>query len=240
MANSGERLRETVRRWDASGGTDGWRRVEWKQFTPDMLEHLAEFQMCNEEEAVALSWGEDALFAPVATIPKDDNSRPGPLDLRPITVTSRLYASRASTRSRDPRDWIARGVDDSVVGGREGKQVQEAVWPLILELESAAASDSPLSAAAFDASKFFNHMEWDTTFSIFREFGMFARVLKPMANHVFRLQRFSSKVRAVVLCGEPVMGSSKAAHLLWWPQWQLPLCGQSLFEPRAQRRSWPQ
>ena len=187
-------LQETLRRWDsqASGGTDGWRRVEWKQFTPDMLEHLAELHTCIEEKAVALSWEElslvdawpkDALFAPVATIPKDDNGQPGPLDLRPITVTSLLYASWASTRFRDLREWIARWVDESVIGGREGKQVQEAVWPLILELESAAESDIPVSAAAFDASKFFDHMEWDTTFGILRE-------LNPMANHVFRLQRF--------------------------------------------------
>ena len=54
---TGERLRETIRRWDgqAGGGTDGWRRVEWKQFTPDMLEHLAEVHTSIEEKAVALS-----------------------------------------------------------------------------------------------------------------------------------------------------------------------------------------
>ena len=46
---------------------------------------------------------------------------------------------------------------------------------LILVLESAAESDNPVSAAAFDASKFFDHMEWDTTFGILREFGMPAR-----------------------------------------------------------------
>ena len=115
----------------ASGGTDGWRRVKWKQFTPDVLEHLAELHTCIEKKAVALSWGdlsqidawpEDALFAAVAAIPKDDNSQPGPLDLRSITVTSLIFASWASTRFRDLRDWIARGVDESVAGGREGKK----------------------------------------------------------------------------------------------------------------------
>ena len=115
------------------------------------------------------AWPKDALFAPVATIPKDDTCQPGPLDLRPITVTSPLFASWASTRFRDLRERIARSVDESVIGGREGKQVQEAVWPLILELESAAESDIPVSAATFDASKFFDHMEWDETFSILRE-----------------------------------------------------------------------
>ena len=180
-----ERLQETTRRWDgqASGGTDGWRRVEWKQLTPDMLEHLAELHTCIEEKAVALSWRElsqvdacpeDALFAPVATIPKDDNCQPDPLDLRPITVTYLIYASWASTRFRDLRAWIVRWVDESVVGGTEGKQVEEAVWPLIMELESAAESDMTVSAAAFDASKFFDHMEWDTTFGILRELGMLA------------------------------------------------------------------
>ena len=67
----------------------------------------------------------------------------------------------------------------------EKEQVQEAVCPLIMELESAAESDMSVSAAAIDASKFFDHMEWDTTFGILRELGMPARVLKPMANHVF-------------------------------------------------------
>ena len=138
------------------------------------------------------------FFAPVATIPKDDNGQPGPLDPRPITVTSLLYASWASTRFRDLREWIARWVDESVIGGREGKQVQEAIWPLILELESAAESDFPVSAADFDASKFFDHMEWDSTFGIIRELGMPSVILNPLANHVFRLQRFFKQVQS---CG---------------------------------------
>ena len=114
--------------------------AEWNgsSFTPDMLEHLAEVHTSIEEKAVVLSWEElsqvdawleDELFAPVATIPKDDNGQPGPIDLRLITVTSLLYASWASTRFRDLQGWIARRVDESVVGGREGKQVQEVVWP---------------------------------------------------------------------------------------------------------------
>ena len=79
------------------GGTDGWRRVEWKQLTPDMLEHLAELHTCIEEKAVALSWRElsqvdawpeDALFAPVATIPKDDNCQPNLSDLCVVGINS--------------------------------------------------------------------------------------------------------------------------------------------------------
>ena len=81
--------------------------------------------------------------------------------MRPTTVTSLLYASWASTRFRDLRDWIARWIDESVVGGKRRQTVQEAVWPLILELESAAESDNPVSAAAFDASKFL--ITWNGT-----------------------------------------------------------------------------
>ena len=107
--------RRLIRRWDsqASGGTDAWRRVEWKQFTLDMLAHLAELHTSIEEEAVALpwevlaqidAWSEEALFSPVATIPMDDTSQIGPLDLPPNTATSLLYTSWASTRCRDLRD----------------------------------------------------------------------------------------------------------------------------------------
>ena len=86
-----------------------------------------------------------------------------------------MYASWTSTRFRDLRERIARWVD-------EGKQVQEAVWPLILELESAAESDFPVAAGPFDASKFFDHMEWDTTFGILRELCMPSVILNPLAN----------------------------------------------------------
>ena len=77
--------------------------------------------------------------------------------------------------------------------GRPGRQVQEAVWLLILELEVAVGSGASVSAAAFDASKFFDHREWETTFDILRELSMLARVLMQMANHVFRLQRCSNR-----------------------------------------------
>ena len=91
---TGERLQEAI---SPVGGTDGWRRVEWKQLTPDMLEHLAELHTCIEEKAVALSWRElsqvdawpeDALFAPVATIPKDDNCQPNLSDLCVLGINS--------------------------------------------------------------------------------------------------------------------------------------------------------
>ena len=87
-----------------------------------------------------------------------------------------------------------------MVGEREGKQVQEAVWPLIW----AGESDSPVSAAAFDASKFFDHMEWDTTFGILREFGMPARVSNPGGQSCFLPLAFFKQGQS---CG-PLWGAS--------------------------------
>ena len=58
----------------------------------------------------------------------------------------------------------------------------------------------PVSAAAFDASKFFDHMERDTTSGILRELGMLARILMLMADHVFCLQCFFNQGQSCGPC----------------------------------------
>ena len=49
---------------------------------------------------------------------RTENAQPEPLDLRPVTVTTLLYASWTSTRYRELQEWTKKCVGLMVMGGR--------------------------------------------------------------------------------------------------------------------------
>ena len=202
----------------------------WRSYTRTLKKRLLH---CRGGELSQVdAWPEDTLFAPMASIPRDDKSQPGPLDLRPITVTSLIYASWASTRFRDLRDWIARSVDELVVGGREGTSTgsglafDHGAWVCCWVGHFSVCSSHWREQILW--SHGMGHNLWYPSWTWHSRTGFEADGQSCFSF----LRNFSSRVWAVALCGAPVPGSSKVAHSLWWPQWKLLRCGQNSFEPR--------
>ena len=194
---TGVELRDTVQRWssNAAAGADSWKRCGWKQFTDAMYDQVADYLNNNEKVACGLSykelietsiWPEDIRTILVANIMKEAES-PGPRDVRPITPAATLYCAWLSTRYKEAMTWAKKAwLHKTVHGGIPGSRVQNAIWPLLLNMEAMTKDEKEegIATAAIDSEKYFDSTCWEVTLQMLDRMGQDQRIWKPMLNFI--------------------------------------------------------
>eukprot|EP00662_Eupelagonemidae_sp_cell21_P058248 gene58248-biopygen37513 len=180
-------LRRALNRMNAcsAGGLDGWRPAELKRLPKPLLELLA--TMLNSFEETG-EWPDALLEAFITLIPKD-NANGGPLDLRPITVTSALYRLWAATRVRQILEWQELWLPRGARGFRIGCGTDDVYYTLALRIERALLRDEPLVGLGLDLAKAFDSLPQEIMLQLFAELGMSDRILRPLRTMYRRLHR---------------------------------------------------
>ena len=82
--------------------------------------------------------------------------------------------------------WLHR----TVHGGIPGSRVQNAIWPLLLKMESMTKDEKEegIATAAIDSEKYFDSICWEVTFQMLNRTGLDQRIWKPMLNFIAHQQ----------------------------------------------------
>eukprot|EP00662_Eupelagonemidae_sp_cell21_P057566 gene57566-biopygen5808 len=180
-------LRRALNRMCArsAGGMEGWRPAELKRLPPPLLELVATMLNCFEETG---EWPDALLEAFITLIPKD-GAGGGPLDLRPITVTSALYRLWAAARVRQVLEWQELWMPRGARGFRLGCGTDDVYYTLALRIERALLRDEPLVGLGLDLAKAFDSLPQTIMLSLCAALGMSERILRPLRTMYRRLHR---------------------------------------------------
>ena len=167
-----------------AAGTDGFRVSELKALPEIMLPRIAFFLNTVEE----MGWPEAMLCALVSTIPKGAGT--GPLEQRPITVTSALYRLWGAIRLKtDVMDWQEEWAHKGQTGFRKGKSTHDLSWKLALEVELATLSGKEIAGVTTDFKKCFDLVPHGILLSLVEAMGISDRILKPIRDVYDNLTR---------------------------------------------------
>ena len=136
----------------SSRGTCAFSVTEMQALTDFHLEAL--FSIFHEIEAGA-QWPVQWTTALVACLPKADGV-PSALQIRPITIMSRIYRCWAKYRSALISDWLSPRVPDSLAGGVKNLCAADISALHALQLEVAHVEKSPLHGCVLDLIKCYN------------------------------------------------------------------------------------
>ena len=133
-------------------GSCGFSVQELKSIPKFMLPAL--FDLFHALEAGA-AWPEALVFALVVCLPKTDGACTA-LQIRPITILSRLYRCWARYRSTEIVEWLSSKLPPTIAGGVKGMSVTDITAMVAHYLESSFDQGLPRLGAVFDIVKCFN------------------------------------------------------------------------------------
>ncbi|CAE7544167.1 unnamed protein product, partial [Symbiodinium natans] len=133
-------------------GSCGFTVKELKLIPASMLPALFELFHALEEGA---SWPESLVFAMVICLPKIEGSCTA-LQIRPITILSRLYRCWARYRSTEIAEWMSSKLPPTLAGGVKGMSVTDINAMMALYLETSFSQGLSRLGGVFDIIKCFN------------------------------------------------------------------------------------
>ena len=183
---TGEDLDRVLQSKKKSGacGVDGWRMGELKRLPVVLLNAFA--TTFNEIEESG-TWPEALLTALVTLTPKGEGK--GPLDHRPITVTSSVYRLWASARVRSIQKWQETWVHKDQHGFRPRHGAHNVLFDICTQLEDALSGGEPLYGLALDFAKCFDRVPQKLTLELAARLGLHPRILQPLRTMYEQLQR---------------------------------------------------
>jgi len=179
-------LRATLARMEATEtpGPDGWRVTELKKLPDPIMKMLAEMLMVIERHGI---WPRAVTRSSVTLIPKPNGT--GPLDMRPLSVTSAVYRLWAATRVRDASTWQEGWIHDSQCGFRRRKSTAHLYLRIGLTLEKAAVNGEPALCASLDFSKCFDRVPHGILLAVAEAAGLHRGVAGPLRHMYANLSR---------------------------------------------------
>eukprot|EP00666_Eupelagonemidae_sp_cell4sb_P013932 gene13932-biopygen2366 len=124
-------------------------------------------------------WPDALLEASITLIPKD-GAAGGPLDLRPITVTSALYRLWAAARVRRVLEWQELWLPRGARGFRLSCGTDDVYYTLALRIERTLLLDEPLVGLGLDLAKAFDSLPQEIMLQLCAALGMSDRILRPL------------------------------------------------------------
>eukprot|EP01064_Diplonema_japonicum_P010315 TRINITY_DN175_c0_g1_i13.p1 TRINITY_DN175_c0_g1~~TRINITY_DN175_c0_g1_i13.p1 ORF type:complete len:1930 (+),score=452.56 TRINITY_DN175_c0_g1_i13:183-5972(+) len=191
---TGARLREVLRKKSkkSAAGIDGWRMLELRKLPESVLDAWA--MLFHAIEATG-RWPEAMKTALVTLVPKCDDA--GPLEHRPITVTSAVYRLWACARLSDILIWQEKWIHDKQYGFRTGFGTEDALLDLALDIEESILEGKPLVGVALDFAKCFDSVPQQLVLELVEDMGMetgILRALKGMYAGMRRRFRYATGV----------------------------------------------
>eukprot|EP01059_Diplonema_ambulator_P009922 TRINITY_DN198_c0_g1_i7.p1 TRINITY_DN198_c0_g1~~TRINITY_DN198_c0_g1_i7.p1 ORF type:complete len:1582 (+),score=531.22 TRINITY_DN198_c0_g1_i7:1237-5982(+) len=179
-------LRQTLERKArrSAAGTDGWRMSELRHLPDQILEGWAALLNHIEETGV---WPKAMRLALVTLIPKCEDA--GPLEHRPITVTSAVYRLWACTRLRDILAWQEKWIHRTQHGFRKGHGTEDALLDICFDIEEAVLDKKPLVGVALDFAKCFDSVPQQLVFRLMEDLGMDVDILRAMKGMYGTMER---------------------------------------------------
>ena len=139
------------KKWAATG-LDGVSRHDWILADDVTVASLLSAFRRAESDG---EWPAQLLAGKVHSLAKSEGaSSVG--DYRPITVFGLGYRAWSSLHSRHLLQWAEQWVDDGVFGNRKGRQAADLWHHVMLQIELAYTSDTPLTGLSADIEKCFN------------------------------------------------------------------------------------
>ena len=133
-------------------GSCGFSVKELRQVPASMLPALFDLFHALEDGA---SWPESLVFSMVVCFPKVEGSCTA-LQIRPITILSRLYRCWARYRSTEIAEWLSSKLPPTVAGGVKGMSVTDIAAMMANYLETSFDEGLPRLGGVFDIVKCFN------------------------------------------------------------------------------------
>eukprot|EP01064_Diplonema_japonicum_P018815 TRINITY_DN274_c0_g1_i12.p1 TRINITY_DN274_c0_g1~~TRINITY_DN274_c0_g1_i12.p1 ORF type:complete len:1432 (+),score=270.25 TRINITY_DN274_c0_g1_i12:1996-6291(+) len=183
---TGIRLKQVLKKKTArsAAGVDGWRMAELRRLPVSILDAWAVF--LNEVEETG-KWPESALTALVTLIPKTKNA--GPLEHRPITVTSAVYRLWACTRLGDILEWQESWIHKTQHGFRARHGTEDVLMDICTRIEEAAMDKTPLLGVALDFAKCFDTVPQQLVLKLMERMGMDKGILRALEGMYKGLRR---------------------------------------------------
>eukprot|EP00969_Alexandrium_andersonii_P185036 8174712-Alexandrium_andersonii.AAC.1 len=131
---NGTKLRGVLRKTAVSAaGLDGWRVLELKALTSDMLEPVA--LVLNRIEG-GDSWPEDLCHIRACHIAKPDSHERDPLSWRVLSVMPVVYRLWGRVRLRELRGWLQAWVPSELFSARPGAGAADAWYGQAAAIEA--------------------------------------------------------------------------------------------------------
>ena len=135
-------------------GSCGFSVKELQMIPPVMLRHLFDMFHALEEGS---AWPEALVFSFVCCLPKVHGSCTA-LQIRPLTVLSRLYRCWARYRSTEIAEWMSGKLPISLAGGIKSMCASDICALSALSLETAFMQNLKRAGGVFDIIKCYNAM----------------------------------------------------------------------------------
>ena len=184
----GNDLRKTLRKMKTktSAGIEGWRMAELKQLPTPLLDKLADVFDVVERTG---KWPKSLMRALISLIPKGNGD--GPLEQRPITVTSCVYRLWAATRLRSLIKWQESWVTDGQHGFRPHHGTDALYWKMALRVEKALLQGDARALWGFtiDFAKCFDRVPHEISLALATEWGAHDRIMRPLRAAYSTLER---------------------------------------------------
>ncbi|KAJ9440002.1 Retrovirus-related Pol polyprotein from type-2 retrotransposable element R2DM [Diplonema papillatum] len=182
-------------------GAEGWRVRELAALPDEALRRFAELFAVVEKTG---KWPESLMRALVSLIPKGEGGS-GPMDLRPISVTSAVYRLWAATRLRMLMEWMLAWVPEGMRGAIPKRGADDVMYAIGLRIEHAAECGKPLFGLSVDFMKCFDRLPHEIMFRLMEVMGLDPGVLRAMKAVYGSMQRHFKTARAV---GEPFVATN--------------------------------
>eukprot|EP01059_Diplonema_ambulator_P006674 TRINITY_DN162_c0_g3_i3.p1 TRINITY_DN162_c0_g3~~TRINITY_DN162_c0_g3_i3.p1 ORF type:complete len:1446 (+),score=342.28 TRINITY_DN162_c0_g3_i3:2232-6569(+) len=181
----------------SAAGVDGWRFSELKALPVSLLDGWAQLYNLVEETGV---WPEEFTTALVTLIPKCENA--GPLEHRPITVTSAVYRLWACARIKAILLWQERWVCATQHGYRSKHGTEDAILDIATRIEEAILNKEPLVGLSLDFVKCFDRVPQGLVLELVEDLGMDSGVLRALRG-MYAALRNRRRFRYTTGVGQP-------------------------------------
>ena len=169
----------------AATGLDGASRSDFVSAGPVFLQSILNMYARAEDDG---SWPVQVMAGAVSSLAKiPDASTVN--EFRPITIFGFAYRCWASLHARHLLDFASTWVDDGVFGNRKGFQAAHLWRTIVQAIETAYASNLPLSGLTADIEKAYNCLPRWPVFCAARFAGTPPRVLHGWAGAVAQMCR---------------------------------------------------
>ena len=118
---------------ETAGGMDQWMPAEFKLFSREACNRMAEMFMMIEEGA---SWPEDTTMARAAFLAKDEEPNLDPLTYRVLLMLATAYRTWAKVRLEHFHPWVGTWALEEIYAGVEGQGANDAAYATAIEIET--------------------------------------------------------------------------------------------------------